>query len=123
MIRTGREVSRGTMVELRRGDHVIVARVVWREGARAGLQASERVPVEEIMTLGQAGALQLTARPAERRKAPRLAERSRMRGRAIEFAGLLAIGVPLAGAGMAMVKAALAPPLAAVAVALASAEP
>lgn len=119
MIRTARQVSRGTVVELRRGDHVIVARVVWRDGAKAGLQASDRLPVEEIMTLGQAGALQLTARTAERRKAPRVAEHGRMRGRAIEFAGLLAIVVLFAGAGTAMVEAALARPLAAVSAALA----
>ena len=119
MIRTARHVPRGTLVELRRGDHVIVARGVWRDGARAGLQANDRVPVEEIMTLGQAGALQLTARPAERRKAPRTAGQSRMRGRAVEFAGLLAIIVSLAGAGAAMVEAAFAGPLAAVSAALA----
>src|SRR5690349_10239243 len=71
MIHTGRQVAKGTQVELRRGDHIILARVVWRDGGRAGLQAEERVPIEEIVTIGQSSALQLTAVPGERRRQPR----------------------------------------------------
>jgi len=37
MIHTGRPIRRGCEVELRRGEHMIVARVMWRDGARAGL--------------------------------------------------------------------------------------
>src|SRR3954466_7284207 len=70
LIHTSSAMPSSGVVELRRGEHVIVARVAWREGSRAGLCAEERVPVEEIMTLSQATALQLTAAgtpPAERR--------------------------------------------------------
>lgn len=118
MIHTARQITEGTRIEIRRGDHVIVGRVIWREGARAGLRSDERVPVEEIMSLGQAPALQLTAATGERRKCPRLEDRSRIRGRAIEFAGVLVIAVSLASAGLTMVQAAFARPLAAAADAL-----
>lgn len=112
MIHTGRPVLKGAEVEVWRGDHMIVARVVWREGARAGLLAEDRVPVEEIITLGNAPALQLTAHRAERRNRPRPEDFSRLRGRLIEFAGVVAIAVSLAGAGLTMVQAAFGQPLA-----------
>jgi hypothetical protein len=119
MIHTGRLVSKGSEVEIRRGDHAIVARVMWRDGAKAGLKAQERVPIEEIMTLGRSPALQLTAAAGERRKHPRNEERSRLRGRAIEFAGGLVVAASLASAGLIMVQQAFARPLALVEGALA----
>ena len=118
MIHTGRPVARGAEVELRRGDHVIVARVMWRDGGRAGLQAEDRVPIEDIVTLGQSPALQLTAAGGERRKHPRPEERSRIQGRAIEFAGVLVVAVALAGAGFTMFERTFARPLAAAEAAL-----
>ncbi len=51
MIHSGFAGPRGSTIELRRGEHVIVARVVWRDGARAGLQSDERLPAEQIMSL------------------------------------------------------------------------
>ena len=118
MIHTGRQIARGTKVEVRRGDHVIVARVVWRDGGRAGLRADHRVPVEEIMTLGLSPALQLTAGPVERRKHRRLPERRRWKGRAMEFAAVIAISSCLAVAGLSMVEAMFARPVQMVATAL-----
>lgn len=118
MIHTGRPVLKGAEVEIWRGDHMIVARVVWREGARAGLKAEDRVPVEEIITLGSAPALQLTADRGERRKRSRPESLSRLRGRLIEFAGVVAIAVSLAGAGLTMVQTAFARSLAIVGAAL-----
>jgi hypothetical protein len=111
MIHTGRQVAKGTQVEVRRGDHVIIARVVWREGGRAGLRAEDRVPVEEIMTLGKSPPLQLTAAPVERRKHSRPHDGSRLQGRAMEFGAVIAIGACLAAAGLSMVQAAFARPL------------
>lgn len=107
------------MVELRRGDHVIIARVMWRDGARAGLKAEDRVPVEEIIVLGRSPAYRLTAAAGERRRQPRSEDRSRLRGRAIEFASVVVIGVSLAGAGLVMIEQAFTRPLALVATALA----
>lgn len=118
MIHTSRQIPRGTEVEICRGDHVIVACVVWRDGARAGLQSRERVPVEEIMTLGQSTALQVTAVHGERRKKVRSEDRSRLRGRALEFAGVLVVGLSLAGCAVSMVHDALAMPMEAIAAAL-----
>lgn len=105
MIHTGRQVLKGTQVEVRRGDHVIIARVVWRDGGRAGLRSEDRVRVEDIMTLGQLPAQRLTAGPVERRKHPRPLEKSRLQGRAMEFGTVLAIGACLAVAGLSMVQA------------------
>lgn len=119
MIHSGRPMVEGTQVEVRRGDHVILARVMWRDGGRAGLRAEERVPVEEIMTLGQSLSLQLTAANRERRRHLRAADRCRLRGRAIEFAGVLTIAASLAGAGLVMIEQAFARPLALVSAALA----
>lgn len=112
MIHTARQVATGTEVEIRRGDHVIMARVVWRDGGRAGLQAEERVPVEDILTLRQSPALQLTAGAVERRKHPRIEDRSRLRARAMEFASVIAISACLAAAGLNMVQAAFERPIA-----------
>jgi len=117
MIHTGRPIVRGMEVELRRGASVILARVVWRDGGRAGLRSEDRVPIEDIVTLGQSPALQLTA-TGDRRKRPRLDDHSRLQGRAIEFGGVLVIAASLALAGFTMVGAAFARPLAAVTSAL-----
>jgi hypothetical protein len=119
MIHSGRPLAQGAMVELRRGDHIIIARVVWRDGARAGLKAEERVPMEAIVVLGQTPAYQLTARNGERRRLARPGDASRLRGRAFEFASIVIVGASLAGAGLAMIEQAFARPLAMVAIALA----
>lgn len=120
MIHTGQGLALGSRVEICRGDHVIVGRVMWRDGARAGLKAEERVPIEEILVLGQSPAYQITAARGERRKRRRPDDHSRLRGRALEFASVVAIGVSLAGAGLAMIEQAFARPLAIVSVALGS---
>jgi len=118
MIHSGQPLALGTKVEICRGDHVIVGRVMWRDGARAGLKAEERVPLEEILVLGQSPAYQLTAQTVERRKRPRRDDRSRLRGRAFEFASVVVIGASLPGAGLEMIEQAFARPLAVVSVVL-----
>jgi len=122
LIHTSRSAPAGSQIELRRGDHVIVARVMWRDGAKAGLRSDERVPIEEIVTLGQSQSFQLTAgaAPAERRKYPRAEDRHRIRGKAIEFASVVAIGASLAGGAVILVEEAFARPLAMVEAALAA---
>ena len=121
LIHSARAAPEGSTIELRRGDHVIVARVMWREGARVGLQADERLPVEQIMSLGQSKALQLTASSGaavERRKQPRTEVDARLRGRAIEFASVAVIAASLALTIWSMASEALARPMAAVSAAL-----
>jgi len=61
MIHSGKPAPKGSLVELRRGEHVIIARIAWRDGARVGLCAEDRVPIEEIMSVGQSQAFRLTA--------------------------------------------------------------
>jgi hypothetical protein len=121
LIHSARAAPEGSTIELRRGDHVIVARVMWREGARVGLQADERLPVEQIMSLGQSQALQLTASSGagvERRKQPRTKIDARLRGRAIEFASVAVIAASMALTIWSMASEALARPMAAVSAAL-----
>jgi hypothetical protein len=62
--------------------------------------------------------LQLTAANGERRKQPRGDDRSRLQARSIQFAGVVAIALSLASAGVTMVQSALVRPLAAVSLAL-----
>jgi hypothetical protein len=47
LIHGANALPEGSRVELRHGSYAIHARVVWRDGSRAGLQAEDRVPVEE----------------------------------------------------------------------------
>ncbi|HEY8591413.1 MAG TPA: PilZ domain-containing protein [Sphingomicrobium sp.] len=112
-IHTGRHLEPGSRVELRRGELVINAQVIWSKGARAGLKADERIPVEEIA----ANEVGTSVRPiaGERRRQPRSQEQERLRGRAIEFAGVAGIALVLAAGTFLMVGQALARPLAAVA--------
>jgi hypothetical protein len=122
MIQASRAAPEGTVIELWKGDYVIVARVVWRKGTRAGLRSEERVPVEEILSLAQSPGLQLTATtgrpPYERRKRARTHEDNRIRARIMEFASVLLIGAFFAGSAYTLVEEALARPLAAVRTAL-----
>lgn len=123
MIQSGRAGPKGSLVELRRGDHVIVARIVWREGARAGLQVEDRLPVEEIMSASQCKSLQLVAcggAVVDRRKRlrPKPVD-ARLRGRALEYVGIGAIAVTLALGIWTMAEQALSGPLAKVEAALA----
>ena len=122
-VNTTRAAVQGTTVEIWHGEHLIVARVVWRKGTRAGLQAEQRVPVEELMTLSHVPKLILTAPNwpgLERRKRPRSHDESRFRSRAIEFAGLTIVVASLALGGFVMLQEAFARPLAYVQAALGS---
>lgn len=105
--------KQGTMIELWHGDQMIVATVVWRQGSRAGLQADERVPVDEILAFSQSGSLQLTASwpDIERRRKPRTLRDSRLRARALEFASIVMIGASLAAGAVMMIQQAFARPL------------
>lgn len=121
MIHSGRVAPKDSLVELHRGEHVIVARVVWRDGARVGLQSTDRVPVDEIMSAGAANVLRVTAggHAIERRRKPR-ENRSdaRLRARTIEFVAVGAIAASLATGAWLMTEQALERPIALIASAL-----
>jgi hypothetical protein len=104
----------GNLIELWHGEQVIVGTVVWRKGTRAGLQADQRIPVDDILALSQAPALQVTAGAwphTERRRRPRDGELSRLRGRAIEFVGVVAIAGFLAMSVFTLFEQAFAHPM------------
>lgn len=122
MIRCGPTVPEGSIVELHRGNRLITARVVWRDGPRAGLQTEDRLAVDEILSEGQSAHLQLIASDGalvERRNFRR-PERgdSRLVGRMIEFAGLVAIVAGLASCLYALAQHTLGKPIASAAKAL-----
>jgi hypothetical protein len=122
LIHAKRPITQGSVVELRHGDHVIVGRVVWREGAKAGLQSEDRLPIEQILSLSSSAELRISGAPVrhgERRRRPRSHEQSRMRSRSVEFASVVIIAVALSSAAFALMDEAFAAPLARVSAALA----
>jgi hypothetical protein len=116
MIHSSRAGPRGSVVELWRGDHVIVARVMWQDGARAGLQTDERLAVEDILSLRGSAAMSLTAPQAastDRRARPRgEPDRRKQQGKMIEFVGVVLAGCMFAATAYGMVAQALAGPMA-----------
>ena len=109
-------------IELRHNEFAFVLEIVWRNGTRVGVRSTERLPVEEILTVSESACLRLTAerRPGEeRRRAPRTPDGSRLQGRAMEFAATAAIAVILAAGGVAMVSEAFARPMQTIELALA----
>jgi hypothetical protein len=110
--------ARGSYLEICRGRHVIVARVMWSKGHRAGLKAQDSIFVDALVREAadpSPDAPKPAPRIAERRRAPRTAqqrhERSRVAGRMFEFAciGLVAGGLAVAAFGA--VEQALARPM------------
>ena len=110
---------RGSYVEICRGRHLIVARVMWSRGHRAGLQSQDLIWVQALLNEGKAAAndsgLEKGLPRIERRVAPRSTrdrhERSRIVARAIELACIVAVGVGMGMAAFGLVQEALARPL------------
>lgn len=122
MVQAPHPPPRGEILELRRGRHVIIGRVMWSTRARFGLLAQGRVPVDELVRSDDPAATPPGGKPGERRAAPRRreqdAERSRWRGRALEFGGIAVAGVG-AAVGLTMLAGSVfAAPLHAVQAAL-----
>lgn len=110
LIQAARPLEPGSHVELRKGRHVIKARVVWRDAARAGLQADDRLPVEEIAS--PAVSCEFQPGVADRRRRSRRATDYGNKGRTIEFAGVLGLVFTLAAVAAAIAQQAIAQPLA-----------
>lgn len=112
-------------IELRKGEHVIIARVVWRDRQKLGLSTQERVPVDRILDprLSNSAPLATSSYPrVERRARPRTHEQSRERGRLLEFVCASFIGAALAVSAAGLIQQAFAGPLAKVETALAGAK-
>ena len=107
---------RGAYVEIRRGMHVIVARVVWSVGQRFGVAAQDDIPVDFVATdrappeqqrqpVGDGERRRIRRRLFER------AEASRSWGRRLQFAVIALAGMAAAVVAGAKVHEALAAPL------------
>ena len=117
--------QRGAYVEIRRGKHFILARVMWTRGHRAGLHSQSLIFVRSLVRDEPTndGGHSATAYPeVDRRREPRAMlerhERSRLTGRAMEFA---CIGLAASALGLtivATIEQALARPIAQVRAAL-----
>lgn len=107
--------SAGSYLEIRRGQHVMVARVVWTEAERFGVQNQDRLPVDAIVrdlpsigsaTSKESGFVERRRRPRERH------ERSRQAGRWLEYAAFAIGGMIAASTAYGAVSTAIARPMA-----------
>ncbi len=121
--------SRGAYCEVRRGRHVIVARVVWSSHHRFGVRTQDRIVADALIEEPDASGAEPPqasgAEPAVERRAPTRPrdhdhEQSRWRARAIEFACIAIAGGFLATIGFGTVGRVLAHPLTSVQSALGS---
>ncbi len=111
----------GSVVQLSRGGHLIIARVVWRENRRMGLYAPDPLPVDEITNAETAAAAVEAVhanRPVHTHKDSH--ESSRGRSRMLQFASTALIGAALACVAALCVERALASPIATIGEALRS---
>lgn len=93
MIQASEPPPDGAYLELRRGRHIIVARVIWSRDRRCGLRAQDELPIDAIIAEPDRSAGPLIVPGCERRAEPAARigpatahERSRWRSRACEFA-------------------------------------
>ena len=127
LVRSDHPPNRGSYLEIRRGGYVMVARVVWSNAGRFGVQTQDVVPAERLISDPDGAALPASSsaiNQMERRAAPRAAQvrhdSSRQKARAIEFAAISLtcafVAIPI---GIAMIEV-LAKPLRAAQTALAA---
>jgi len=90
---------RGSFIEIRRGDIIIVGQVRWSSGTRCGLRTQDRVPLERLGHHSAAPRHHFTGvEPVERRVQVRvmgpqeIAERSRSRARLFQSLSLVVAG-------------------------------
>jgi hypothetical protein len=124
---------RGSYLEVRRGMHTIVARVVWTGDQRFGVQTQDPLCVDAIIREpdksapefrepGEEGTALDRRAPQRRASAEQRLERSRVIGRTAEFACVALFGAAAALIGYAALEAAFATPVARVSEALAPAD-
>jgi hypothetical protein len=107
----------GTFVELRRGDYVIVARVIWSREQECGAQTQDVLRIDDIVqNRAPASSSFSVAGRFDRRAVPRTTtaqahELSRHISAAVQFGFMVLVSLGLAGAAVATVHDALAKPL------------
>jgi hypothetical protein len=112
LVRSDQSADRGSYLEIHRGSHIIVARVIWSKSGRFGVQTQDPVPAASLIR--DPDEVSIQAKPAapgvrERRGTPRPAEirhqDSRHQARAREFAAIaLACGFSALFAGNLIVE-------------------
>jgi hypothetical protein len=124
MIQASEPLRGGSYIEVRRGRHVIVARVMWSRDRRCGLLTQDALPTDAIIAEPDQSAGKPIVAGEDRRveRAPPsrafVHEQSRWRSRAWEFASLAFVGGVLATFAFDAVASALERPMVAVEVAL-----
>jgi len=111
----------GSYIEIRRGGHVIVARVVWAEQQRFGFRTQDLIGVDAILADpdAPAGPTPGSQRPSDtdRRATPRAPasserdERSRAMARHMEYCCLAGAAALMASVALSIAKAALTTPM------------
>jgi len=126
-LQTADPPPRGSYLEVRRGRHVIVARVVWSGQQRVGVLSQDPLAIDAIIGEADGGKVRAAAdgaEPVERRRTARTPERaherSRHRARMIQHVVLALFGAGAALFAFEAVHSALATSLDKVEVALAS---
>lgn len=96
LVRADQSLSRGSYLEIRRGPHVIVARVIWARSGRLGVQTQDPLPAEDLISDSSSAAAPARAANTgfqDRRAAPRRAEArhesSRRQARVAEFTAIV----------------------------------
>lgn len=117
-IQSARPPSRGAYVEVRRGPHVIVARIAWAKGHRAGLRSQDPIFVQTLLRDEKPADPPPSAAAngdVERRRVPRplvqAHDKSRHVGRMMEFVCFGAAACAIAFAAFGAIEEALAQPL------------
>jgi hypothetical protein len=93
MVRSDQPLGRGSFLEIRRGPYVIVARVVWADGGRFGIQTQDPVPAANALADPPAAIpAEASISTSDRRSAARSVQvrhaTSRHKGKALEFAAI-----------------------------------
>jgi hypothetical protein len=111
--------SRGTYIEVRRGQHVVIARVVWSNDNRFGVAAQDRVAIDAFIANHPPRTVAANDGngPAERRSQPRPERlewrhaRSREKGCLMEFAFIAGAGLLVAAFAHEAIARTLSDPL------------
>lgn len=112
--------ERGVFVEVRRGAHVVVGRVIWSKDGRFGLQTQDRLSVTTLVKGQRPGSPGGAAvfEQKDRRRRPRSktdSNASRQFGRLMEFLFVVGLGFVVASGAHDFVTVVLSEPLSMVA--------
>lgn len=110
--------KRGSYLEIRRGPHAIVARVIWADSGRFGVRTQDCVYAADLLAnkvtaIARKSATVVTERRAEARNGTDH-ELNRFKARTFQFATLIALALAAASLAITLVREVLASPLQAV---------